>query len=122
MKYKFSKLIFVPVTLIILLSIIYVGFSEGLIKFEDNGLKMFKTENVSCSRTHNPTGTCEFKLFNDSVIKLKQGDSLLLNNYNMIKVNLVNYGGLLLLCLGLLLNHYLYNKDYDFNGKINKLK
>jgi uncharacterized membrane protein len=29
---------------------------------------------------------------------------------------------LLLLCLGLLLNHYLYNKDYDFNGKINKLK
>jgi len=122
MKYKFSKLIFVPVTLIILFSILYIGFSEGLIKFEDNSLKMFKTENILCSISHDPTGICEFKLFNGSFIKLKQGDSLLLNNYNMFKVNLVNYGSLLLLCLGLLLNHYLYNKDYDFKGEINKLK
>lgn len=116
MKYFFSKLIFVPITLIIFSSIVYVGFSEKLISLEDNHIKLFMKENLTCY-----SGSCEYTLFNKSVLKLKAGESLVLHNYNQTKINIVNYGSIILLLFGLLINHYFFNKDYDFKKELKDL-
>lgn len=116
MKYFFSKLIFVPITLIIFSSIVYVGFSEKLIGFEDNHIKMFMKENLTCV-----SGMCEYTLFNGSFLKLNPGESVVLHNYNQTKINMVNYGSLILLLFGLLINHYFFNNDYDFKKELKDL-
>lgn len=110
MKYIFNKYIFSIVFLIILGMILWINHEEGLIKLENNHIVMFKTENISCGGNHNPNSICEITLFNGSVLKLRAGENLLLNQFDMRKVNFVNYTSLIILIIGLFINHYYFNK------------
>ena len=122
MKYKLSKPIFIITTLLILGLIIYIGYTENLFKIEGYRIIMYKTENISCSNGYGGFNTCEFTLANGSQLTLKDGESMMINKFDITKLNLANYGSLLILIIALLLNHYLYNKGYDFKQKIKEIK
>lgn len=117
MSYTFNKPLFIVITIIIAVSITYIGFSQGLIKLQNNHIQMFREENLTCKH-----GTCEFILFNGSILKLEAGESILLNNYNHNVINILTITIWIIIIIGLITNHYLYNKDYNFKKKYKEIQ
>jgi hypothetical protein len=109
-EYTFNKPIFIIATILIATLIIYIGFSEGMLKIEGYHITMFKTETISCDAGHLPNGWCDIILYNGTQIKLQVGETITTNQFNTNKINTANYGTLLILLISLGLNHYIYNR------------
>jgi hypothetical protein len=115
-KYVYSKKIMIPTLILIILLFAYVINIEGWSIF------LLSQDIVCPNQTEMGVNKCEtLFLGNGTKIQLLIGQTYHLNPHNHKNIDLLNYGAVLIMLTGYLLNALIYNKGYPYKQRLNEM-
>lgn len=115
-NYIFNRKVLLPALIIILL------LFGWCIKVE--GWSIFEKKAVAVCKGDMPlSNSCEIYIkSNNTRVTLNYGETYIYNDHNQKNIDILNYGSLIVMLIAFMLNHYLYNRDYDFKAKFKNIK